>query len=180
MKKQLSFIAGILFMFASSTLYAQNNSSTIKALAKSIRSHKNIEVSFTYQIVGDPNIPEDVKEGKAYFQNEAYKAILEDQENISDGKTLWQYLIDDAEVMVSDAFEEDNPLSILDELEKDSSGITPVTDNKGDLQKIELAMDDGVRLILNVNEMKYDQDLKKGFFTFDEKAHPNVEIIDMR
>ena len=35
-------------------------------------------------------------------------------------------------------------------------------------------------MILNIIEMKFDQDLKDNFFTFDEKAYPDVEVIDMR
>ena len=179
MKKPLQIIVGILILFATSSLYAQNNNA-IKKLTQSIRSHKNMEVSFTYQTIGDPNETEEAKEGKAYFQDKAYKLIMEDQHAISNGKTTWHYIIEDKEVMVGDATDDDNPFTILDNLERDSSGVTPVFDKKGDLKKLEVEIDEGVKIILNIIEMKFDQDLKDSFFTFDEKAYPDVEVIDMR
>ncbi|MBR4148152.1 MAG: hypothetical protein IKU00_09770 [Bacteroidales bacterium] len=179
MKKHLQIIVGILIMFATSSLLAQSNNA-IKKLTQSIRSHKNMEVSFTYQTVGDPNDTEEVKEGKAYFQDKAYKLLMEDQHAISNGKTTWHYIIEDKEVMVGDATDDDNPFTILDNLERDSSGITPVFDQKGNLKKLEVEIDEGVKIILNNIEMKFDQDLKDSFFTFDEKAYPDVEVIDMR
>ena len=35
-------------------------------------------------------------------------------------------------------------------------------------------------MVLNIIEMKFDQDYQKDFFTFDEKAYPEVDVIDMR
>ena len=179
MKKHLQFIAVVLLMVASSTLFAQN-SDAVKTLAQSLRSHKSIEVTFTYQTLGDASKPEEAKEGKAYFQDKAYKIIMEDQHAISDGTTTWHYIVEDEEVMVGDATDDDNPYKILDKLEKDASGLNPVIDSKGNLKSLEVELDEGVKLILNIKEMKFDQDYKDGFFTFDQKAYPNVEVIDMR
>lgn len=181
MKNKFFIIEGILLLvFASSTLFAQNNSDAIKDFAQSVRNHKNIEVSFSYKIIGDPKQPEEAQVGNAYFQKESYKVILEDQHTISDGKTVWHYLVEDEEVMVGDATDDDSPFKILEELEKDSSGITPITDKKGNLIGFEMDLDEGAQLILNITEIKFDQNFPKGFFKFDEKAYPDVEIIDMR
>ena len=176
MKKQLSFAAFIIMMVASSTLFAQSDKAATSALAKALRSHKSIEVSFTYQ-TSDMEAP---KEGKAYFQDGAYKVIQEEQHAISDGKTVWHYIIEEEEVMVGNATDDDNPFKILDKLERDNSGITPVIDSKGNLKKLEIEVDEGAKLTLIITEMKFDQDFPKGFFSFDEKAYPNVEVIDMR
>ena len=175
MKKQLSFFAVILMMVASKALFAQSDKA-INALAQSLRSHKSIEVSFTYQ-TSESETP---KEGRAYFQDAAYKIIQEDQHAISDGKTTWHYIIENEEVMVGNATDDDNPFKILDKLERDNTGITPVIDPKGNLKKLEIEVDEGVQLILSISEMKFDQVYPDGFFSFDKKAHPNVEIIDMR
>jgi outer membrane lipoprotein-sorting protein len=180
MKKHLQIISGILLLLASSRLSAQDNNDAIHQLAQSLRSHKNIEVTFTYQTIGDTDQTETAKEGKAYFQDEAYKLIMEDQHAISDGTTTWHYIIEDEEVMVGNAKDDDTPFQILDQLEKDSSGIKAKIDQKGNLKKLEVEIDEGVAIILNITEMKFDQDFPKGFFSFDEKAYPNVDIIDMR
>ena len=105
---------------------------------------------------------------------------MEDQHTISDGKTSWHYIVEDKEVMVGSTTEDDNPYKILDDLERDSSGLNPIIDKKGNLKKIEVEIDEGIKMVLNITEMKFDQDYPKDFFTFDEKAYPDVDIIDMR
>ncbi len=180
MKKQLTFIVAILFTIASSTLFAQNNSDAIKKLAQSLRNHKSMEVTFTYQTISDAAKTEEPKQGKAFFQDNAYKLIMEDQQAISNGKTTWHYIVEDKEVMVGDAADDDTPYKILDNLERDSSGLNPVIDNKGNLKSLEVEIDEGVKMVLNIIEMKFDQDYQKDFFTFDEKAYPEVDVIDMR
>ena len=179
MKKSIPNLAVILLVVASSTLFAQN-SDAIKTLAQSIRSHNSMEVSFTYQVVGDPEQAEEAKEGKAYFMDGAYKIIMAEQQAISDGTTTWHYIVDEEEVMVGNATEGDNPYTILDDLEKDDSGATPIFGKNGNLKGIELEIDEGIKMILNIIEMKFDQKFGKEIFTFDEKAYPDVEIIDMR
>ena len=180
MKKHRSFFVGIIIMIAACTLSAQNNNEALKTLAKSAKSHKNLEVSFTYQVVGDPEQAEEAKEGKAYFMDGAYKIIMDEQQAISDGTTTWHYIVDEEEVMVGNATEGDNPYSILDDLEKDDSGATPIFGKNGNLKGIELEIDEGIKMVLNIIEMKFDQKFGKEIFTFDEKAYPDVEIIDMR
>lgn len=180
MKKPIQIIAAILLMVASGTLFAQNNSDAVKKLIQSIRSHKSMEVSFTYQTVNDNSQSEEAKEGKAYFQDEAYKIIMEDQHTISDGKTTWHYIVEDEEVMVGTATDDDNPFKILDKVERDDSGIQATLDKKGNLKKLEVPVDEGVKLLLEIKEMKFDEEYTKDFFSFDKKAYPNVELIDMR
>jgi outer membrane lipoprotein-sorting protein len=48
------------------------------------------------------------------------------------------------------------------------------------LKNVDIYMDDGSKLVINVEEMKFDQKLDDKFFTFDEKKHPKVDVIDMR
>ena len=206
MKKHFQIVAGILLLIASSTLSAQDRANEIiKQVTQSINSHKNIELGFTYQSVYNGNQPdEEVKEGKAYFQGEAYKVLMDGVDNISDGTTKWAYLIDDDEVMVGNATDGDNPVKLLTELEKESTvrtkgndangnllieyldkdgepmGIILKFNKKGDLKGLEMSFGEEETLLLNITDIKFDQDLKDGFFTFDEKAHPDVEIVDMR
>lgn len=178
MKKHIQIVVGILLLFASSSLLAQSNS--VKKLTQSLRSHNSIEASFTYQTLSDSSDSEEPKQGTAYIQGEAYKFIMDDQHVISDGKTKWQYIIEDEEVMVGDVTDDDNPYKILDNLERDDSGFNFTLDKKGNLKRLEIFIDEGVKLVVNITEMKFDQEYQKNFFRFDEKAYPNVEIIDMR
>lgn len=202
MKKHLQIIAGILLLLASNVVVAQDATKLVNTISQSIRNHKNLVVSFTYQIAGAT----EAKEGKAYLQKEAYKIIMDEQESISDGKVIWTYLKDEEEVIVSNATEgkDDTPIQLLTKLDKDFTAklkgndakgntlvelsnpkgdfetLTLVIDKKGELKGFEVDADEDNKLVFNIKEMLFDQELKEGFFTFDPKTHPNVDIIDMR
>ena len=141
------------------------------------------------------------------LQGEAYKIEMTDQQTISDGKTIWSYLIDDEEVMVSNASEgtDNTPLKLLTSLDEsyvatlsgiDAKGIATielanpkgqykrvtmkVDTKKTELKSADIYLEDGNKFIIKVEEMKYDQKLDDKFFTFDEAKHPEVDVIDMR
>lgn len=180
MKKIATFITAILLLATATALSAQANNDAIKKLSHSLRSHKNIELSFTYHLSTDAKPSEKPKEGKAYIQDNAYKLILEDQHTICDGTTRWQYILEDEEVMVGNATDDDNPFKILDKYEKDSTGVKAILNQKNELIELEIDIDEGLTATLNISKMKFDQDFPESFFKFDKKAYPNVEIIDMR
>lgn len=202
MKRQLSLLAALLLAFTSTIALAQNADDQVKKIVKSLRDHKNVEMTFNYQYVTDPSNRSDMQEGKAYLQGEAYKVILKEQQNISDGTTIWCYLVDDGEVMVSDATEgtDNTPLKLLTTLDKNYKAsfagneeielsnpkgdfkkvILKVDSKKNTLKSAEIYADDDSKMIINFLDMKFDLDWEDSFFTFDEKAYPKVDIIDMR
>ncbi len=51
---------------------------------------------------------------------------------------------------------------------------------KAVLKSADIYLEDGTKVVVTVEEMKYDQELDDKFFTFDTKKHPNVDVIDMR
>lgn len=203
MKKHITIIAIALLVFSSLATSAQPNAGDIvKSIAKSFRDKKNAEIVFDYHYEYNATNHSDVQQGLAYLQGESYKVILNEQQTISDGETIWTYLIDDEEVVVSStSFGDDNtPLKMLTSLDKYYSATfadpaTIVLSNpEGQFQLINLIIDpkkntmkglefisaDGSKMVIAIKETKFEQDLKDDFFTFDEKAHPEVDIIDMR
>ena len=186
---------------------AQNNAEAlIRLMVDQMKSHQNVEMSYKYQIEAE-GVTTDAQQGKAWLQGEAYKVEMAEQHIISDGKTIWTYLIDDEEVMVSNATEgEDNtPLKLLTSLDKNYAASLTNIDAKGNatielanpkgqyrrvtlranasklaINSMDVYMEDGTKLIITVDEMKFDQNLGDKFFTFDTKAHPKVDVIDMR
>ena len=202
-----NIIACLLLLFAAQAVSAQNNADAIiRVLVDQIKSHKNVEMAFSYQIGSDKNLSESLK-GHAWLQGEAYKTEMADQQTISDGKTIWLYLIDDEEIMVSNASEgtDNTPLKILTSLDKsyvasltniDAKGIATIelanpkgqykrvtlkiNTKKTELKSADIYMEDGNKVSITVEEMKYDQKLDDSFFTFDAKKHPKVDVIDMR
>lgn len=202
MKKHLSLLTALLLSL-SSLSFAQNADAKVKKIVQNLRDPKNVALSFTYQYVIEGNDNQETQKGEAFFQGESYKIIMKEQQTVSDGKTIWTYLVDDEECMVSNASEgtDNTPLKLLTTLDKDYTatdkpgGIIELTNPKGEFKKIvlrhdlkrydllqglDIIADDGSKLVINFLDTKTNQELEKDFFTFDEKAHPDVEIIDMR
>ena len=203
-----NIIACIALVFAAQAVSAQNNAEKIiRVMVEQMRGHKNVEMAFNYQISPDGKTLGESEKGHAWLQGEAYKIEMTDQQTISDGKTIWSYLIDDEEVMVSNASEgtDNTPLKLLTSLDEsyvatlagiDAKGIATielanpngqykrvtmkVDTKKTELKSADIYMEDGNKFIIKVEEMKYDQKLDDKFFTFDEAKHPEVDVIDMR
>ena len=206
--KTKNIIASLLLLFAAQVVTAQNSADVlVRAFVDQIKSHKNVEMTFSYQFSPDGKNFSEAENGKAWLQGESYKIEMAEQHNISDGKTIWTYLIDEEEVMVSDATEgtDNTPLKVFTSLDEsyvatlasiDAKGIATVelANPKGQYKRVSLKIDtkknevktadiymeDGSRLTLHIEELKFDQKLDEKFFNFDEKAHPNVDVIDMR
>ena len=205
--KTKNIIACLFLLFATQAVSAQNNAETlIRLIVDQMKSHKNIEMAFNYQINAEGQTS-DAQQGKAWLQGEAYKVEMVEQQMISDGETIWTYLIEDEEVMVSNAEDgaDNTPLKLLTSLDQSYVATLAGIDEKGNatielanpkgqyrrvtlranvgkfaIQGLDVYMEDGTKLILTINEMKFDQNLDDKFFTFDTKAHPNVDVIDMR
>ena len=206
--KTKNIIICLFLLFAAQAVSAQNNAEAlVRVMVDQVKSHKNVEMAFSYQISPDGKNYSDSEEGHAWLQGNAYKIEMVEQQSISDGTTIWTYLVDDEEVMVSDATEgEDNtPLKLLTSLDKNYVATLTNIDNQGnatielanpkgqykrvtlkmnamkaELKSADVYLEDGTKVAVTVKEMKYDQNLDDKFFTFDEKKHPNVEVIDMR
>jgi outer membrane lipoprotein-sorting protein len=206
--KTRNIIACLVLLFATQAVTAQNNAEAIiRLMVDQVKSHKNMEMAFNYQISPDGKNFSDNEKGHAWLQGEAYKIEMTDQQTISDGKTIWSYLVDDEEVMVSKASDgtDNTPLKLLTSLDEsyvatlsgiDAQGIATIelanpkgqykrvtlkiNTKKTELKSADIYMEDGSKAVINVEEMKFDQKLDDKFFTFDTKKHPNVDVIDMR
>lgn len=206
--KTKNIIACLFLLLAGQTLTAQNNADAlIRLLIAQIKGHQNVEMDFSYQISPDGKNYSEAENGKAWLQGEAYKIEMAEQQSICDGTTIWTYLVDEEEVMVSNASEgtDNTPLKLLTSLDEsyvatltgiDAQGIATVelANPKGQYKRVTLKIDtkkiglksadihteDGTVVTLTVSDMKFDQKLDDKFFTFDTKAHPKVDVIDMR
>ncbi len=206
--KTKNIIACIAFLFAAQAVSAQNNAEAfIRLIINQLKSHKNVEMTFNYQISPDGKNLGETEKGHAWLQGEAYKVEMADQQTISNGTTIWTYFVDAEEVMVSNASEgvDNTPLKVLTSLDEnyvasltgiDANGIATVelanpagqykrvtlkiNTKKVELKGADVYFEDGNKFVITVEEMKYDQELDDKFFTFDTKKHPNVDVIDMR
>ena len=206
--KTKNIIACLFLLFVTQAITAQNNAEAlIRVLVNQVKSHQNMEMKFSYQISPDEKTLIDALKGKAWLQGEAYKIELAEQQTISDGKTIWSYLVDDEEVLVSNATEgtDNTPLKLLTSLDKNYAATLTNIDAQGnavielanpkgqykritlkintkktELKTVDIYLEDGSKVMITIEEMKFDQQLDDNFFTFDAKKHPNVDVIDMR
>ena len=198
----------MFLLIATQAVTAQNNAeSIIRVLVDQMKRHQNVEMIFNYQLSPNGDDLDKSEKGHAWLQGEAYKIEMTDQQTISDGKTIWLYLVEDEEVMVSNASEgtDNTPLKVLTSLDESYAAtltninaqgvatiemanpkgqykrvILKVDIKKQELNRADIYMEDGSKFIINVEKMKYDQPLDDKFFTFDTKKHPKVDVIDMR
>ena len=206
--KSKNIIACLFLLFSTQAVSAQNNAETlIRLLIGQIKSHDNVEMTFNYQISPDGKQAGDSEKGHAWLQGEAYKVEMADQQTISNGTTIWTYLVDAEEVMISNANEgtDNTPLKVLTSLDENYAATLTSIDPQGnatielanpngqykrmtlrinakkyELKSADIYMEDGNKFIINIEEMIFDQKLDEKFFTFDTKKHPNVDVIDMR
>lgn len=205
--KAKNIIASLVLLFATQAVSAQNNAEAIiRLMVNQMKSHKNVEMTYKYQ-VSTEGITTENQQGKGWLQGEAYKVEMVEQQIISDGKTIWNYLIDEEEVMISNATEgvDNTPLKLLTSLDENYAATLTGMDAQGDavielanpkgqykrvtlrvnanklsINSLDVYMEDGTKLTITMEEMKFDQDLDKDFFTFDTKKYPKVDVIDMR
>ena len=206
--KTRNFLFGLAIILTASTLKAQNSADAlVRTFVDQLKNHKNLELVFNYQFSPDGKNFTETQKGQAWLQGEAYRIEMAEQQNISNGKTIWTYLVDEEEVMVSNANEgtDNTPLKLLTSLDENYAATIAKMDNNGlctvelanpkgpynritlkintkttEIKSADIYVEDGSKMVVNVEEVKFDQKLDDKFFTFDEKAHPQVDVIDMR
>lgn len=205
--KRILYIT-FLVLFTSMSAYCQKADEMFRSVIDGIKAYKNIEISFEYKMTNDVVGINETITGSGFLQGDAYRLNLGSQILICDGNTLWTYLPDDAEVMISDVNAEDgsnSPLSIiesyydnvnvvLDDKNEDfkSFVITPQNEDKfkkivvnidkktSHLKEIHVYDDDDNIFSYIINKFITNQELPQNTFVFDEESHPDVEVIDMR
>lgn len=203
MKKTILIIIGILLSIKVS---AQSAEEFLNSVIEKNKSYEDISIIFNYRYGTKEEVSNKMK-GYAYMKGEAYLLKIDGQEMISDGSTLWTYLIDEQEVMISDVNEDNNsPLAIINSFSKNVNvsfehcsdadlthllitekeattfkSISLYVKNKDlKIHEIDINNLDDSYLIYSIESFHTNQNLPDSMFFFDEKIHPNVEVIDMR
>lgn len=187
---------------------AQSAKDILDGVMKTMKSYSDISAEFDYTMLNEDAGINETMSGKAWSKGEAYKVQLDGQEMICDGTTIWTYISESDEVMISDADgNSSNPLTLLEEyydnvdvrllknsdFTKMSLEMTPREDDDK-FTKMRLDIDtktmqpqcltitDGndTDFICKIKKLEVNKQLDDNFFTFDAKQYPGVEIIDMR
>ncbi|PIQ30191.1 MAG: hypothetical protein COW63_10390 [Bacteroidetes bacterium CG18_big_fil_WC_8_21_14_2_50_41_14] len=103
-----------LLVLAMMPALAQNEKDAEKLLESVINktaSYSNFKAQLAYTMVNAEMNIDEKKTGVIYVQGDSYRIEMEGQEIISDGKTVWTYLPDSKEVMVSEVLETEESFS---------------------------------------------------------------------
>ena len=204
-RKTFLLIFGIL---ASIAIQAQSADEFLKQAIEKNKSYNDISIIFNYQMINNSaGIYENIN-GYASMKGDSYIMNVDGQKMICDGTTLWTYLVDDEEVMISEVTDDSNtsPIAIIDSFSQNITAsfvesdnpdikIIEIKENEGDtfekvrlhfdikdlnIKKVHIIVGDGNEFIYEITDFKTNQNLPDNMFIFDENLYPNVEVIDMR
>lgn len=164
MKTKLLIICGLIVFFALNQILVAQPDKKAEQLLKNVvdkmASYENLKADLSYTMVNKEMDINEKKTGVIYVKGDSYRIEMEGQVIISDGKTVWTYLAESDEVMVSDVDESDENISpnrILTSYDKNYKAKFD-SDNKyknSDLKLINLKPNEGKqfeKLSMLVNE----------------------------
>jgi outer membrane lipoprotein carrier protein len=88
----------------------------LKSVIDNTKAYKTLEVDFSYRMLNTEAGIDEIKKGSVSMMGDAYKLEMAGQMVVCDAKTVWTYLEDSQEVMVSNAEKSEDaitPSSIL-------------------------------------------------------------------
>ncbi len=115
----------IIMVFLSSIIIAQNAKNASDLLEKVINktaSYKNFKADLSYTMVNTEMNIDEKKQGVIFVEGDKYRIEMEGQVIISDGTTLWTYIEDSDEVMVSNVADNEGSISPTQILSKYNDG----------------------------------------------------------
>lgn len=198
----------IAFMAIAATAQTDKAKTILDDVSAKTKAYKTIKIDFTYTMENKGQKIDESFTGTLFSRGDSYKLLFSGQEVISDGKTVWTYLKDAAEVQVNDATNNDDsftPTNLLSSYTKDFKPkllsedakqyvieLTPT--QKKNFVKVKVVIDKSKKILnslsifdkngstytYSVNKFETDVPLKETMFTFKAADHPGVEVIDMR
>ena len=121
--KKIIFLTFTILLFLSAN--AQKDKKATEILDKVIEtteSYKTFKVDFVYKMYNEKSNIDESKEGILFVCKEKYRLLISNQMVISDGETIWTYLISDKEVMIGSAEENEEaitPSNLLNSYQED-------------------------------------------------------------
>jgi len=189
--KKILLVFALLFggiVFAQSSKKADQ---LLKDVVDKTASYENMKVEISYTMVNNEMDINEKKGGVIFIAGDSYRIEMEGQIIISDGKTVWTYLVDSEEVLVSDVENNDeniSPTKILTTYNSDyKAKFDP--DNKyknADLKAINLRPNDGkqfekMSILVNQKSLSLESfsiyDKNGNVFTYHiHKLTPNLDL----
>jgi outer membrane lipoprotein carrier protein len=121
----------------------------LKKIVDKVAAYKNFKAELSYTMVNKEMDINEKKTGVIYVQGDKYRIEMEGQIIISDSKTIWTYILDSQEVMVSNVDKDDESISPNKILTTYSEDYKAKFDNDNKYKNSELKLID-----LKANEKK--------------------------
>ncbi len=152
----------LLTMVVVSVSAQRNADQLLKNVIDKTKSYTNLAVDFSYRMQNDKAGIDEVKTGTVLIMGDAFKLTMAGQMVLCDGKTVWTYLEDSQEVMLSNADKSEDaitPGSILTSYYDDykASFINDKQNSAKGLKTLELKPDKVKKFIkiqIGINEEK--------------------------
>ena len=179
------------------------------ALKKAIKKLENVSFTVKMTALDSQKKKTFERQAEVNYLGSKYSVVTSEEEIYCDGKTVWYWNKQAKEVSLNNIEEDDgmnllNPASLMSHYndnfrakyirtEDDGTAIVDlqprsaqsfhkirllINEESGELKCIEVHKYDSSREIYTFSKQKYGK--VKGSFSFDTKAHPEVEVIDMR
>lgn len=183
-------------IFSTISLFGQSNKEAqklVKNVINKISAYENFSANLSYTMVNDEMSINEKKTGFIVVSGDKYRVEMEGQIIFSDGSTLWTYIVDSEEVMISDLSESEggiSPTSILTQYDENykASFDNDKKYKKSDIKKVNLktSEDKGFQelsLIINQSNLTLDSfsvyDMNGNVFTYHIiDLKPNQELED--
>lgn len=181
--KKIKLVFLPIALLLSGLLSAQSDKKAeelVKEVVDKMASYENFKAQLSYTMVNKDMDIDEKKTGSIFVKGDSYRVEMEGQIIISDGTTIWTYLVDSQEVMVSDVEEDDegvSPTKILTTYNEDYKASYD-HDNKyknADLKMIILKPNDGkqfekMSILLNEKNLSLESfsvyDKNENVFTY--------------
>lgn len=178
-QSEMKYLLILITFLLSSTLFAQSDKEASELLRKVIdktASYKNFKAELTYTMVNTDMDINEKKSGFVYVEGDKYRIEMESQVIISDATTVWTFLRDSDEVMVSSA--EDNeesisPTKILTTYNEDYKAKFD-SDSKyknSDIKAIDLKPNDGKQFEQMTIIVNQEKNSLESFSVFDKNGN---------
>jgi len=184
----------VLSIILSISVFGQNNKEAeklVRDVISKISSYDNFKANLSYTMVNTEMDINEKKTGDIIVSGEKYRVEMEGQIIMSDGVTMWTYLVESMEVMVSNVSDNEDgmsPTSILTKYDENYKSSFD-NDNKyknSNIKKIDLKTnaDKGVQelsLMVNASNLGLESfsvyDMNGSVFTYHIiNLTPNIEL----
>ncbi len=184
----------VIFMLISGIVVGQNDKDAEKLLEDVINktnSYDNFKADLSYTMLNPEMGIDEKKTGVIYVMGDSYRIEMEGQDIISDGTTIWTYLKDSEEVMVSNVNDNEESVSPTKILTKYNEGYKAKFNNdkkykNSNIKEIELKPNDKnnfekMSVLVNASKLSLENfsvyDINGNVFTYHiVDLQPNLDL----